>query len=168
MLYFVHEALAGLLSDGLLHYEPPVALVLLPQDVADRNVEALRCTGFPQGALYRPEVLLYRLNNLRQRVLEKVDDSLQVQFGAQDIEEHVLAVALVELRNLVCQLVEHGEGLARVALAGDHGAHLILQGRYLLLELFVLSLEIIPVLLAFLELVLKDFVFIFEVKKLLF
>jgi len=41
--------------------------------------------------------------------LEEEDDSVEVEFGTEKVEEDVLAVALVELRYYVLQLVQHWE-----------------------------------------------------------
>lgn len=46
-------------------------------------------------------MLLNRVNEGRERVLEEVDNPLEVQFWTQNVEEYILTIALVELCNYV-------------------------------------------------------------------
>ena len=54
-----------------------------------------------------PEVLFNLVDNRWQRVLEKVDDSLEVEFCTQNVEKYILAITLVEFADLVRKLIEH-------------------------------------------------------------
>jgi len=44
-------------------------------------------------------VFLDFLQNRREDVLEEVDDAVEVELGAQQVEENILAVTLVQLRH---------------------------------------------------------------------
>eukprot|EP00355_Strombidium_rassoulzadegani_P004579 CAMPEP_0168617852 /NCGR_PEP_ID=MMETSP0449_2-20121227/5762_1 /TAXON_ID=1082188 /ORGANISM="Strombidium rassoulzadegani, Strain ras09" /LENGTH=235 /DNA_ID=CAMNT_0008658693 /DNA_START=305 /DNA_END=1008 /DNA_ORIENTATION=- len=143
-----HGGLAVLLAEDLLVDLAPVALVLLLEHVVDARLHAVLARAhLAQRVLQGLEVLLDGLHDARHGVLVEVDDALEVELGAEHVEEDVLAVALVELGDEHGQLVEHGEALGGVARALHHRAHLRLQGGDLLLQLLVLLLELVALLL---------------------
>ena len=84
------------------------------------------------------------LDNLRQRVLEEVDYAVEVELAAENVEEDILTVALIELTDRVDKLVVHREALAGVARALDHRSHLVLEIADLVLQLGILALQLIP------------------------
>ena len=43
-------------------------------------------------------------------MLKEVYDSFKVQLGAQQVEEHILAIAFIELCDNTSKLVLHGKG----------------------------------------------------------
>ena len=59
-------------------------------------------------------MLLYRHHNRWEAVLIEIDDALEVELWAKQVEEHVLAVTLVHLTALIRQFVEHWERLGCV------------------------------------------------------
>ncbi len=88
----------------------PVGLVGLPEDIHYGALEGRGGGDLLQDDLNGGEILLDCLNHDGDGVLEKEDHAVQVQLGAEQIEEHILAVTLVELRTYVLQFIEHGEG----------------------------------------------------------
>ena len=98
------------------------------------------------------------MNYLRHGVCVEVDDSIEVQFSAQDIEKDVLTVALVEFAHFVHQFRVHGKGLTRVGRTVNHGPHLVLKLLHLVVEVSVLFLQVIAFLLDGLELLRQNFV----------
>jgi hypothetical protein len=76
--------------------------------------------------------------------LEKVDNTFEVQLWAQNVEEDILTVALVEFRYNICHLILHGKGTGCVGKAGDHLAYRGLKGEHLLLQVFILLFQGVP------------------------
>jgi hypothetical protein len=76
-------------------------------------------------------VLLNCLNRWLKYVLIKEDDTIDVEFRGKEVKKDILALALVQLRDGLHQLVKHRERLARVVLAGHHQPHLLLQLHHL-------------------------------------
>lgn len=73
--------------------------------------------------------------------MEEIYDAFEVEFWAEQVEEDILAVALVELRNDVLHLVLHGEGTRSVREARHHLPNRRLQGQHLLLQILILLLQ---------------------------
>ena len=69
------------------------------------------------------EVLLDLLDNRREHMLVKEYHPFDVQLGAKQVKEDILAFALVKLTDHARQLSEHWKGLRRVARARYHLAH---------------------------------------------
>ena len=120
-----------------------------------------------EGLFRRGEVFLYCLHQGWEYALIKVDDSVEVEFGAEEVEEDVLAVALVKFGDHVGELVEHGEGLRGVGHAGHHLAHALLQLNDLVLQLFVLCLQLVSLLPRIRKLLSHYFQFIFRLRQVL-
>jgi len=74
-------------------------------------------------------------------VLKEVNDSFEVEFRAQQIEEYVLAVALVVLSYYACHLVLHGECAGSVRKARDHLSNRSLKGKDFFLKVFTLLFQ---------------------------
>lgn len=91
-------------------------------------------------------MFLNSFNSNRNDILEEVDDSIKVELRTEIVKEHILAVALVELRDDAWQLVKHREGLGSVGEAGDHLADARLELQDLILELLVVLLKLVPLL----------------------
>ena len=87
------------------------------------------------------EVLLDDVNDGSEGVREKVYNAVHIEFRNEQVEERVLAVALVKLRYLVLQLVEKWKARARVGETGHHLAYVGLQRDDFILHLLVLLLE---------------------------
>ena len=59
-------------------------------------------------------MFLDSFHNWREHILVEENDAFKVELRAEQVKEHVLTVAFVELTASVSQFVEHGERLARV------------------------------------------------------
>ena len=69
---------------------------------------------------------MYLLDDSLYRILEEEDYAVVVELRAKEVEEHVLAVALVEFAHHVLNLIRHWEDGGRVRLAGHHTSHISL------------------------------------------
>jgi hypothetical protein len=50
------------------------------------------------------------VDDLRERILKEVDDTFDVELRTEKIKKHILAVAFVELRYYIRELILHGKG----------------------------------------------------------
>ena len=100
--------------------------------------------------------------DLTKRILEKVYDAFEIKFRTQYIEEEILTITFIKLRNLILQFVKHWKTLRCVALARDHRSHLILQMRDLILQFFVFLFKIISFFFNRSEFIAYYFVFFFN------
>lgn len=75
----------------------------------------------------RLEVVVDHAVDLAHGGLEEKDDAFHVELLAEDVEEDVEALALIELGDLVCEFVGHGEGKTGVGEAADHAAEVRLH-----------------------------------------
>ena len=97
-----------------LHYLAPVRLVRLPQHTLNWSVELGQAAHAQQNLVCWRKMFLDSFHNRREHILVEENDAFKVELRAEQVKEHVLAVAFVELTASVSQFVEHGEGLARV------------------------------------------------------
>ena len=77
-------------------------------------------------------MLLHLIHYRANSSLEEVDDSIEIEFWAQQIKKHILALNLIKIAHHILQFIEHREDRRSIGSAGDHLPHIGLQLEYLL------------------------------------
>ena len=125
-LNLAHQRFTKGFVDYLAQNFLPIALIFLAEHVWYAQVEFVAARSLPYWLLNGPKVLFYLLNDGWQGVLVKVDDALEIQFCTQNIKENILAIAFIELTDLIRELIKHRKVLAGIVRALYHWSHLVL------------------------------------------
>lgn len=85
------------------------------------------------------DILYYNRNS----VLVEKNHAIQVQFRTKQVEEHILAVAFVELRDYILHLILHGKSRRGVRETRNHLSNTRLQRKHFFLKVLIFLLELV-------------------------
>ena len=159
----MHDVFKVLPRYSLVENGFPVALIGLFQYCSHWPLNPFHHHSFAEKLVKGSEVFFDQLHQLWEAIFKKVDYTVHVQLRAEQIEEGVLAVALIELSYLILEFQQHWEAGAGVRHARHHLSNAALKLQNLLRKFLVLLLELVPFLASILELASDDFEFVLGV-----
>ena len=67
-----------------------------------------------------PKMSLDIFDYLTNCILIEVDDSVEIQFGTQNIKKHILTMTFVEFSDSIGKFIKHWKTLARITCTWNH------------------------------------------------